>query len=294
MPSRTNAHFDNPRHRASANFLRKVCDTGKLGPGPVETDIVHRRLYKTLWRTFPWVTLSVQFVWSSIVLTIAYFVSNASNPGKPLLDDKFWISRVNVSSTVSYGVGWALFVLLSLYVREASKRYVGAQISIQHASAALKRVVRIVRQCYPAGMWHEGDHERLMAHIVAYPIALKMTLRRERTPDQLAHLLHPDDVSDIVSGDLLHLQCLRVVRSYLTAAEDDNDAFRHIAANETLPGADVRRVITEILDSADLFATSAVQVAHFRPASSYINHLRIFLYIWLMFLPLAVVGPSGL
>lgn len=298
MPSKTATRFPDPRHRAAAAFLRNVCDTGKLGPGPAESDSVHRSIALKVLRTVPWLVLLVQLVWSAAIVAAAYFVGNTrhgKNPNSLLLtlSADFWKTRLNVSPTVVNGVGWALFVLLSLYIREASQRYEAAQAAIQRASAALKRVVRVVRQVYPRGTWHEGDIDRILAHLVAYPIALKMTLRRERDSEQLLPLLHTDDVSEIIRADLVHLQCMRTVRAYFSAAEDDADAFDQTNAQSTPAGADIRRHVSKLLDSVDLAAQGAIRIGHFRPATSYINHLRIFLYIWMMFLPLALVGTSG-
>lgn len=300
MPSKTSARFSDPRHQAVAAFLRNACDTGELGTGPKESDSVHRRLALKLARTFPWLTLTIQLLWSGAVVCGGYFISarrvaqSSEGAGAPsTLSSDFWQSRLNVSSTVAYGVGWALFVLLSLYIREASQRYEGAQIAVQRACAALKRVVRVVRQGYPRGTWHAGDHDRILAHLVAQPVALKMTLRRERDSSQLLPLLHRTDVDDVLAADVVHLQCTRVVRAYLTAAEDDAKAFKLTRADSTPPGADARRHASQLLDSVDTAAHDAVQIAHFRPAAAYINHLRVFLYIWMMFLPLALLGESG-
>lgn len=298
MPFKTATKFPDPRHRAAAAFLRKVCDTGRLGPGPAESDSVHRNLALKVWRTLPWLTLLIQLLWTGAVVTVAYFLSKHQHGEKPdapksTLTRDFWASRLNVSSTVVNGVGWALFVLLSLYIREASQRYEGAQVALLRATLALKRIVRVVRQAYPRGTWHENDTDRILAHLVAYPIALKMTLRRERDAEQLLSLLHAEDVSDAVEADLVHLQLTRVVRAYFSAAEDDSNAFQLTDARSTPAGADTRRHISRLLDSVDLAAQDAIQIGHFRPAKSYINHLRIFLYIWMMFLPLALVGTSG-
>lgn len=298
MPSKTATRFPDPRHRAAAAFLRNACNTGRLGPGPAESDSVHRNLVRKLWRTLPWLTLLIQIIWTGAVVTAAYFLSKHLHGEKPdapksTLTTDFWASKLNVSPTVVNGVGWALFVLLSLYIREASQRYESAQVALLRATAALKRVVRVVRQAYPRGTWHDNDTDRILAHLVAYPIALKMTLRRERDVEQLLPLLHADDVSDVVGADLVHLQLTRVVRAYFSAAEDDAHAFQLTDAHSTPAGADTRRHISKLLDSVDLAAQDAIQIAHFRPAKSYINHLRIFLYIWMMFLPLALVGTSG-
>lgn len=55
----------------------------------------------------------------------------------------------------------------------------------------------------------------------------------------------------------------------------------------------LRRILPDMVDAVDINATKAVRIAEFRPAVAYMNHLRIFLYIWAMFLPMAIVRTSG-
>lgn len=288
--------FHNPRHRAVSSYLQRANSTGKLGEGPSEGKSSGANIGKMLWQSFPTFTILGEVIWSSFVLGMSYLLSLNVGPGKdgPRLGDIFWMSKLNVSPTVSLGVGWALFVLLGFYVREASSRYYDAQCALHRTGVVLRRVVRAVRQCYPAGTWHVGDRERILAHLVAYPIALKMSLRAERDPSALQVILHEKDADDVVRSDCMHAHCLRVVRSYITSAEDDGAEFPVLTTvNRSPPGTGVRRVLSDTMDAADSSANTAVRIAEFRPAIAYINHLRLFLYIWMMFLPLALVKVAG-
>lgn len=282
--------FSNPHHKAASVFLKEACATGKLGFGPVESSRTRRHFFKTVWQTIPWITLILQFVWSIIVVFVGFAIAD---PEGYSLSEEFWVSKLNVSSSVSYGVGWALFVLLGLYIREASNRYVEAQFTIHRTCSHLKRVVRVIRQAYPSGTWHIGDHDRLFAHLVSYLIGLKMTLRGERDADQLHSILHPNDAQDAVRADAIHLHCMRVVRAYIIAAQDDSYAFERIPATRTPSGYNVRRYVASTLDEVDNTANAVVRIAKFYPTTAYVNHLRIFLYIWMFFLPLALLSHSG-
>lgn len=284
--------FSNPEHTAAANFLYQAATSGRLGSGPIEPDSDAHSLFFTFLYTIPWTMLFVQFVWASAVLAIAWALRNQQSSTS--FSSSYWTSRLNVTSSVSYGVGWALFVLLGFFIREASQRFREAQDSIHIVSSYLRQLIRLIRLQYPANTWHDGDYDRIAAHIVAYPIALKMTLRGEREREQLEPLLHPDDVSDVLEADLMHTHCLRVVRAYLATAEDDGYfVFKHSNCTRTYAGVGTRYFNVDLVDSIDMTANAAVRIAQFSPAKGYINHLQIFLYIWMLFLPLALVKTSG-
>lgn len=288
--------FADPRVEAASVFLRKAIESGKLGSGPAEGDDVHRRLFRTLLQTFPWVTLLVQLLWTAAVMTASYFLSASMHDedSRDLLESAFWTSRLNVSSTVASGVGWALFVLLGFYIREASNRYVDAQFAISRVGVALRRAAVMVRQAYERNVWHDGDMDRMLAHMVAYPIALKMALRGEKEPEQLYPILDRRDADDVVAADPPHLHCIRVPTAYITTAEDDGYGFSRLRTNTAPAGSTGRAIVISAMDSIGSHANAAMRIAHFHPAVGYINHLRIFLYIWLMFLPLTLVQSSGL
>lgn len=226
----------------------------------------------------------------------------------------------NVPSSLSFGVGWALFLLLSFFVREASKHRLDGRLAFAKLSFTLRRAARHLRQNYGKDdkhpTWHHGDHDRIIAHLVAYPLAfifspfsstslsdnddkidndeLQSRMKSKATNDELLHLLlHHDDVRDIYDAPMPYLKCMSVVRSYFTATEPDNPAFAGIHATETPAGMTTRNVSSILLDEIDATATSLQRIKGFRPAVSYVNHLTLFVYIWLGFMPLTLLSSAG-
>lgn len=278
-------------HRQVSDFLSTAIESGKLGSGPKEYPRKASHVLLAIWQTMPWTLLVFQALWSSAVMMIAYALADKS---LPRLDVMFWTSRLNVSSSVSYGVGWALFVLLGFFIREASGRFQEAHLSIATVGLHLANLLRQIRQAYPAGTWHDGDLDRIVAHLVAFPIALKMALRGEREAEQLDMILTPEDLEDVLEADSMHLHCSRVVRAYTSAAEDDAYySFGHTKAEATPAGWGTRYFVIDVLDAVDMAANTATRISEFRPSIAYVSHLQIFLYIWMLFLPLALVASSG-
>lgn len=285
--------FTNDGHRAAGEFLQLAVSSGKLGSGPSEPEPSAKYTVLAVFRTIPWVATCSQLLWSSAVTTIAYFVGVSATGLDNSLDLELWKSRMHVLPFVTSSVGWALFVLLALFITEASRRYHDALASLYKVGIRLQFALRNIRQNYPEGTWHPGAMERIAAHIIAYPIALKMTLRKDRSPEQLQPLLHPLDVDDIINADIMHVHCLRVVRSYLMVAEEDSIDF-HLSDTDQTPTAHaMRRNFPIWFDAIDTSASSALSIAEFRPALAYINHLAILLIIWNLFVPLSMVDTSG-
>eukprot|EP00737_Agarophyton_chilense_P005504 gb/GEZJ01008476.1/.p1 GENE.gb/GEZJ01008476.1/~~gb/GEZJ01008476.1/.p1 ORF type:complete len:286 (-),score=35.59 gb/GEZJ01008476.1/:560-1324(-) len=216
--SATAASYHSFSFRSLALRLEESAETRKLGSAPPEPNSSDFCFLDLLWNTAPKTILLLQVIWSLIV-TVASFslvYTNAMSSSK-----KFWTSHLAVSPSVSYGVGWALFTLLGFFIREASNRYWQAQLNWSHMSAHLRYVIRDLRQAFPTGSWHSGDIERIAAHLVALPIALKMHLRGEREHQQLEGILCPEDIRDLLKAQIMPFHCTRIVRTYFSAAQDD-------------------------------------------------------------------------
>ncbi|PXF41790.1 hypothetical protein BWQ96_08484 [Gracilariopsis chorda] len=281
-------------HRVVALRLRSAKATGQLGSGQPESNPADYSSLLAVLQTIPYRILVFQLVWSTLVTLVAYGLAPREDSSISWFSVEFWTSRLVVSSSVSYGVGWALFVLLGFFIREASNRYWEAQLNWTQMTGNLRQTVRHLRQNYPAGTWHDKDIDRIVAHLIAYPIALKMLLRGEKEREQLQGILHEDDIDDVLNSDAMHWYCMRVVRTYLSASEDDQaHSFDCAAAEKTPAGWGVRYVIMDVIDAVDMSANAIVKIANSSPSAGYVTHLHIFLYIWLFFLPLALVQSSG-
>ncbi|CAN8072672.1 unnamed protein product [Agarophyton chilense] len=283
--------YHNFSHRALALRLETAAAIGQLGHSPPEPKPSDFSLVNMLLKTIPKRILLVQILWSSIVMLISY---SLAPDGGDSLSVEFWRSRLVVSSSVSYAVGWALFILLGFFIREASSRYWEAQLGWTHMAAYLRYVVRDLRQGFPAGSWHPGDLERIVGHLIAIPIALKMELRGEREGEQLAGVLCDADIDDVMAANSMHLHCSRVVRTYFSAAQDDAlVSFQSVAMPSTPAGLSTQHLIMNNVDAIDSQAGILTAISNFSPSAGYVNHLEIFLYIWMFFLPLAVIETSG-
>lgn len=277
-------------HTVVAHRLRSAHVTGKLGSGPAEISDLDYSAFLSIIRTVPYGILIFQIVWSSVVTLIGFGLADKNMTA---FSTAYWTSRLSVSSSISYGVGWALFVLLGFFIREASNRYWDAQVNWSIIGAILRQIARHIRQTYPQGTWHEGDIDRIIAHLVAYPIALKMMLRGEREAMQFDGILHKEDIDDVLNSDSFHTHCMRVVRTYISAAEEDCKAFEIIAADATPAGWGARYLVIDQMDAADFHSNNVMKISRSSPAKGYVTHLHVFLYLWMFFLPLALIKSSG-
>ncbi|CAN8065431.1 unnamed protein product [Agarophyton chilense] len=279
------------QHTVVALRLRSAALTGKLGSGRAEIGQADYSALLSVLRTIPYTILLFQTAWSIAVTLIAFALADTQFSWFSV---PFWTSRLSVSSSVSYGVGWALFVLLGFFIREASNRYFDAQLNWSSLGANLRQITRHIRQAYPSGTWHRADVERLVAHLVACPIALKMTLRGEKEAAQVADILHKSDIEQMLEADSMHVHCMRVVRTYISASEDDAPhSFKLLAADKTPAGWGVRYLVMDMIDAVDFNANDLVKIATSSPSRGYVTHLTVFLYLWMFFLPLALVQSSG-
>lgn len=293
-------HFSNPHHQQLADYLQISIGTGRLGTGERESTssskwvLVRFALFAL--RNAPYVSILLQFCWSITITGIAYYVSsnNPTTANESTLSTSFWRGRVAVSPTVTFGAGWALFALLAFYVREANGRYVSAHTALHRLGAISLRFVRTLRATSCRGAWHDGDFNRIVSHLIAYPIALKMDLRNEVDRDILKRVLHDDDVKDVLNSDVMHVQCTRVVRAYLTVADKGNSEFQACTNSEfAIMGERPLVKMIHHIDAIDDFAATLVRISKFRPSIPYINHLKIFLYIWMFFLPMSIIRTAG-
>lgn len=267
-----------------AAHLSHALETGILGTSQREpSSIPPLRLFLS---TLPIALLLPQLLWSLLVVLLAYHISDDESGST--LTHAFWKTPLSLSQTVVFGVGWALFVLLGLSVRDATSRYREALELWGKITAILKMHVRLIVQCMPNGAWHDGDRDRLFAHLIAYPIALKMVLRGERDTEQLKHILGEEDVRDVLVERRMDLRCVKVIRGYYSClAMGTNIGFK--------PREPAKLPISrmELEDLLEETGNKLVRIKEFRVAKGYGFHVDVFLVIWLALLPFAIVASSG-
>lgn len=284
-------HHD-PRYKRISLFLQTAFNKRRFASDPPEHLESNLTRWTTLMHSFPTTILVIQILWTAIVVGASYSTRVETNLST--LSNEFWETSLKVSSSIAFGVGWALFVLLGFFMKEASHRYTTSLFNLHNIETYLIMLVRQISQMCPQAYWHVGDVQRIAAHLTAYPIALKMTLREEKDPKQLSSILHPEDLKDLMSAQSMHGHCLRVVKTYFSLTEDYDKKGFETDPNVKEPGDIASKLlVVSIFNKIDQSAYALERVATYKPAFGYINHLRIFLYIWLFFIPLILVNTSG-
>lgn len=279
----TNTLYSNFSHHCLAARLEHAKNTNKIGTSRPDTPPSHSAIH-ALVQTFPWRTLLTQALWSTVVTAIVWSMGDKRFS---TLTRDFWNSPFFIPSSVAHAIGWALFVLLGFFVREAAQRHREASIALGKTSDLLYQLIRQLKHAYHDTYWPTNDRERITAHLVAYPIALKMELRGEKNTEQFHNILCEDDIQQVSEAPAMHIHCLRTVRAYIAMAEHDS------SREPTHAGLDTRCLVMEIPDAIEKEANLLLRIKDFEPAKGYLSHLRIFLAIWLFFLPLAIVRFSG-
>lgn len=268
-----------PTPSAAHAYLSAAARSGQLGPGPSE-DIHHPSALRAFIVTLPWRLLLLQLLWSCLVLLVAYYLAVDVHGHLPTMGDStaatFWTTRLNVPSSVVYGVGWALFVLLGFYIRDSTHRYHSTTTEILPVAKRARFLATNILYSCPPGTWHAGDVDRLIRHLVAYPIALKMQLHGERSSrdcrDQLDPVIHAKDTDDVLKSSVLHAQYSRVIRAYTLTVDDDTALWpsEFVSAEKKPMGYASLYVLLEGADRLDDAAQVAVGLSEFRSSTGYV------------------------
>lgn len=160
---------------------------------------------------------------------------------------------------MTFGVGLALFAFLGLFISAASARYNTAQTNMREVCKQLNRILCLFFQGFQVGAWQEGDHERIVWHLVAYPICLKISLRMEHDGSQSEQILHPSNVDDIMNAPVMHFHCAKVLRAYFSSACNMAACFTEDPASLNMVGWGSRFYKTSLVEDLDAFAASSLK-----------------------------------
>lgn len=227
-------------------------------------------------------TLLTLILHLSYSLLVSYLISRTSFPSPPF----------SLPTAVLSPTSMSLFILLAFTLSESTTRHAQFLERLHALQHTLRHIARKLALDYPPSTWHACDRPRLFAHLAAYPLALLHSLQHPDAPS-LAPLLHPRDLRSTLAAPSPHRHLTTTLRAYFAAAEDDSPLnFPSVAATRTPPGAGTRFHIITLVDTLDAHADTVLRLARFRPARPYRNHLRIFVILWSMFLPLALAPDT--
>lgn len=249
-----------------------------------------RRTLAHLLQSVPWELMLAQFLWSLVVVFV-FVTSSGENAIISLLR-----SHLVAPPGVVHALGWGLFVLLAFYVSLGASRYETGFTSIIALKAVALPLARCIRLAYRRGKWHDGDYNRLVAHLAAFPICVKMQICGESDEGQLRPLLADEDIKKILEMSPKFLRCLYVILAYLSdpssaseeAAAEDGEQHDEIEPLDP-PASAIHLVQARSATRMVIAIAPTLTITSYAPAKPYIATLIVVSAFWFALLPLGLV-----
>lgn len=115
-------------------------------------------------------------------------------------------------------VGFALFLLLGFRVNESHQRYLDGLKVWTKIAGTVGSISKYFILAFPPGVFHQGDRERMLGWLVAFPVALKRELREQRDLSELKTILAPEDLSELQHAPEMANHTLYVLSAYIMKA----------------------------------------------------------------------------
>lgn len=249
------------------------------------------RLLRLAKGSLAWWMLPSVAVWSTLCVVASWLVSRHFPLDSSVDCSPSWCSAIAIDASVSEYVGFALFLLLGFRLYDSHWRYVtGLTIWREGIIGTTRLLSNRLFSCYAAGTWHEADMERIAAHLTAFSVVTAARLRQETScAEKLGAIMHPSDVTAVEGMAEKGDYCLDVVRTYLVAEEN----ARLEAGRELRVGRNEHWMVFHYLNVLKDHAAKCERMIRIPLPFGYVEHIRIFMLIWLMLLPLGLVESTG-
>lgn len=230
-------------------------------------------------------------LWAATAVWIAFMVSRyLPQQGGNVLCEPWFCSAISIDSVVMKYVGFALFLLLGFRLYDSHARYESSLALVQGGLVGgLRLIVSRIFLAYPGGTWHDGDVERIAAHVAAMLVCLRGSLRQLDFGDKLRMYLQESDVRRIQDSPNPVEYCLHVVRAYIA----DGDRMETEEPGRHPCGIVDHYMLMRYTRKLGLPATACQRLLRIPLPFGYVQHLRIFLAIWIILLPLGLVESTG-
>lgn len=235
-----------------------------------------------LLRSVPWWKIMAVVVWTSFGSTISFLGRRESSP----FTTRWWVSIISIDSYVATYLSFATFTLLAFYVQASYARYKSAGDvwgdTLRHSLHYLASVL-----LSDPGMHglHGGGQDRLLGHIAAIPLCLKMELRDRRDLREVKGLLSYEDLSRLQYATVMTSHCLGVIRSYVY---NNSGQSRASWRNETAQ----LEIVKELVKVEEMI-TESHNLNSFELAPGFVVVLNMFLSLWFLVLPFVLAENSG-
>lgn len=254
--------------------------------------------YSHMLRSVPWRSMAAVTSWAALACILSY-VTRDKNPEEKA---RWWTSFISVSGNVTTHLSIAAFSLLSFYVRAAFSRYnIAGNVWFDCLRAYCHSLLSQLMSYWPKGELHKDDHRRIVGHLSAIPLVLKMELRQSRDVREIKALVSSSDLARIECADSMTVHCLDVVRAYFykvmtrentVGIDKDNSADDSSESMKMRPGR-ISLIMWNDLGAIESAIQDALHLNWYGIAPGFVNLLKMLLGLWFAVLPLVLAELSG-
>lgn len=254
-----------------------------------------RGFLKIFFKYLPNVSLTAQIIatmWTVCAVFLSFGLSKLWKDQKRG-SCNWWCSPIDVNGTVLSNIGFALFMILSFRASDAIGRYEEGAEMIYDIEMNLRNLAIEIVSTYPPGLYHKGDVERLIAHLVQIPLCIRDKLLEIDRSDPASRegLLTEEDYSRFLSSSDPFEYLIRTVDAYLLM-EDKSDRSSLSDPSFTTPGF-MRALKMNRLRTIQTTYLRVMSVKTFPVIPSYSKHQHLFTALWLALLPLSMTQQTG-
>ena len=228
--------------------------------------------------------------WAGASVAFAYGTSKWFKLEEGVCKSIWFCSYISVAGSLQRFIGFALFLLLGTRLYDSHARYVmGVKLWHDGVIGVSRILTTRMLTAYPPGLFHEGDLGRICGHIAAFAICTMGALRGEDYEEKLAEVVSREDVERILSARERIDYCMDVVRAYFQTGN-----WMSIRDSASYPAGshDMAKLLFIVRDLSQS-AYECRRLVRIPLPFGYIQHLKIFLYIWLILLPLGLFEATG-
>lgn len=264
--------------------------TKRVSPSVARRRLGRKQLKVALYAISKYQLLGI-IVWNLIVMGMTYLTSRllplgiGNEPCRP-----WFCSPVAAEDKIMEYIGYGLFLILSFRMADSHARFSNAvRIWTDEVVGTSYLLLNRFYMTFQPGMFHHGDMARVGAHVQAFSMNvltnLRGTIDRRGCLSQISHLTKAD-IDRMLRTEKPSDATIDVIRGYLLEAE------RFTEDKPTYSGNDLSRLFLN-LRLLSLTQGKCTAIKHVQIPIGYLLHLRLFILLWILILPLALVQQTG-
>lgn len=280
----------------SRDLFQVAPRTPEIGSDPENKQPTFGRSVQSILDSFvsvnPWSQYAV-IVWSCVSVAASYALSFVWDVARRS-QCRAWCSPIDVSGDILVNVGFALFMILSFRASSALRGYESGAALLDDVRRNLRHLALEFVQVFTPGKWHEGDKERIIAHLAQVPLALRdeMIGSGDASDEKIRGLLSSEDLKTLEASSNKIDHLLNVVEAYVLTMDCSDPAYIAKQPKEKASGSLLGQLLGRI-SSVRESVRKALGVKRFPGSVNYERHQKLFTGVWLALLPLSMTSTMG-